>query len=205
MFATSTHAATMPMAVPDTVSLTRLVLTVLVFLYSLAHLLLAIVASLAWTSAQRFVGSHECWLGGREYCGFVRWGLYLFISIASLVSCVTAAGMGAAGMRALSLPSTSASRYTSPAPGLASSFDPAYILRGVLLTLAFLAPLVYLGWQDVTVVAPESLEAHMNTTANGTIPMHRPFEGLSGVFILEMMDKSSMLTHVAFILTHFNL
>jgi hypothetical protein len=196
----------MPVHAPDTVSLTNLILTTSVFLYSLAHFTLLVVASMAWTSAHRFVQSPEC-LGiaglatvgaapsPRSYCGFTRWGLYFFISVAAFVCFLTTAAMTFNGLCRSSRGRRSA------------ALDPGYVLKGILVTLGLLLPLVWIGWQDVTVVAPEPVEANLvnSTSVNGTANATTSFEGLSGVFVLEIMDKSSPITQAALIITHFNL
>ena len=75
-----------------------------------------------------------------------------------------------------------------------------------MLTVALFAPLVWTGWSDVTVVASQTDEAqHFNLTGTGMPNSTVSFPGLSGVFILEFMDKSLDITKSALYLTHINL
>ncbi|KAI9897180.1 hypothetical protein N3K66_008202 [Trichothecium roseum] len=228
---------------PQPISLTHLALTTLLFLATLSNFLLAVLSTAAWTSSRhrrRAASSPSpspypegCLRSARRlghvYCGFTRWGLFLFLSVGALL-CAAAT----ATMTIRMLGRDAAARHRRNDGG-----RNGYVLRGALFTVCVYAPLIYLGWADVTVVGPalagagagggggvspgggdnsssaaagamvgiESIEPWdlgKGGTLLGTAETPRVvfFEGITGAFILQSMDAGVPTADAAMMAAH---
>ena len=210
----SKRQQTFPSPNPDEpLTLTSIVLVTSLFLYSVCYLILAVASTVAWSQTRKWVSSADCQIHG-VYCGFSRWALYLFISVAAFVCFIITALMTRRSLMSGGFNQGKRDRIVHARDRFYRSYptrDPAddapYIFRGVLLTLAILAPLIYCGWSDVTVIGPERCEANISPNATLAVNTNSTvmFEGISGVFIIEVMDQKIATTKIAFILAHFTL
>ena len=190
------------------ISLTHFTLTTLLFIATLCNILLSILSTVAWTSSRRWTSSPDGCLSSHTahvYCGFARWGLFLFFSVGALL-CVVATG-------------TMTARILRRSSG--NKIDHGYVMRGAFFTVCVYAPLVYLGWADVTVVGPALAEANMggNLTEveraeSGPWKLGKEriagdgnaravlFEGITGAFILQSMDAGVPTAEAAMMAAH---
>ena len=236
------HTHTHKQHPPHPISLTHLALTTLLFLATLSNFLLAVLSTAAWTSSRRRRSAASSSLSptpsplpegclrsarrlGHVYCGFTRWGLFLFLSVGALL-CAAAT----ATMTVRMLGRDAAARHRRSDGGRS-----AYVLRGALFTVCVYAPLIYLGWADVTVVGPalagtagagglggddNSSSAAAGAMAGvegmepwdlgkgGTLfdaaetPRVVFFEGITGAFILQSMDAGVPTADAAMMAAH---
>lgn len=189
----------------------RLVLLILLALYSLANFALAIGSFTAWKKAKAIAVEDDCRIVDIG-CGYALWGIYPFMLAAALVNLLTSLIMFLTGIFRTK----------------GSAMDPLYVFRGIFFTLLTLAPIIVVGWSNLNYLNAnldydgfyirDLQSATWNSyisTANGTDRDGLPsiyttgvlppqFTGMGGAFILPTLVRGSG-TGFAIAMVHFTM